>query len=71
MGFESSVAYGVKTLIVESNKVPRTLVRVRVRVRVRVSVRVRVRPTSRVVPQRGALARAVDAAGEPRVLRLG
>ena len=43
MGFESSVAYGVKTLIVESSKVPRTLVRVRVRVRVRVSVRVRVR----------------------------
>ena len=44
MGFESSVAYGVKTLIVESNKVPRTLVRVRVRVRVLVRVRVQGAP---------------------------
>ena len=44
MGFESSVAYGVKTLIVESSKVPRTLVRVRVRVRVLVRVRVQGAP---------------------------
>ena len=36
-----------------------------------VRVRVRVRVTSRVVAQRGAFAHDVDAAGEPRVLRLG
>ena len=37
------MAYGVKTLIVESSTVPRTLVRARARVRVRVRFRVRVR----------------------------